>query len=130
VLDMTSASNGARVLVHWNLLFSWFSSSGFVVRVFYFIGRNCWQVSKHHAQITRVLLLLKVLWNIFILVCLMVLNTTFNNIPVISWRSVLLVEETGGPGENHRPAASHWQISSHNVVSRPDRDSNSQHQWW
>ena len=30
----------------------------------------------------------------------MVLNTTFNNISVISWRSVLLVEETGGPREN------------------------------
>jgi lysine/ornithine N-monooxygenase len=28
----------------------------------------------------------------------------FNNISVISWRSVLLVEETG---ENHKPAASH-----------------------
>jgi hypothetical protein len=28
----------------------------------------------------------------------------------------LLVEETGGPGENHRPAASHWQTLSHNVV--------------
>jgi hypothetical protein len=27
----------------------------------------------------------------------MVLNTTFNNITVISWWSVLLVEETGGP---------------------------------
>jgi hypothetical protein len=32
--------------------------------------------------------------------CLMVFNATFNNISVISWRSVLLVEETGGPGEN------------------------------
>ena len=31
----------------------------------------------------------------------MVFNTTFNNISVISWRSVLLVKETGGPGENH-----------------------------
>ena len=65
-------------------------------------------------------------------VCLMVFNATFNNISVISWRSVLLVEETGGPGENHRPVASHWQTLSHNVVSRtphPDRDSNSQHQW-
>jgi len=30
-------------------------------------------------------------------------------ISVISWRSVLLVEDTGGHGENHRPAASHWQ---------------------
>jgi hypothetical protein len=36
-------------------------------------------------------------------VCLMVLNATFNNISVISWRSVLLVEETGGPGDNYRP---------------------------
>jgi len=32
------------------------------------------------------------------------LNAAFNNISVISLRSVLLVEETG---ENHRPAASH-----------------------
>jgi len=39
----------------------------------------------------------------------MVFNTTFNNIPVISWRLALLVEETGVPGENHRPAAGHWQ---------------------
>jgi hypothetical protein len=37
----------------------------------------------------------------------MVFNTTFNNISVISWQSVLLVEETEVPGENHRPAASH-----------------------
>ena len=29
------------------------------------------------------------------------------NISVISWRSDLLVEETGIPSENHRPAASH-----------------------
>jgi hypothetical protein len=41
------------------------------------------------------------------LVGFMVFNATFNNISVISWRSVLLVGETGGPGENHRPAASH-----------------------
>jgi hypothetical protein len=27
-------------------------------------------------------------------VCLMVFNTTFNNISVISWQSVLLMEET------------------------------------
>jgi hypothetical protein len=37
-----------------------------------------------------------------LLVCLMVFNATFNNILVIPWRSVLLVEETGGLGENHR----------------------------
>jgi len=42
----------------------------------------------------------------------MVLNATFNNIPVtgILWWSVLLVEETGVPRENHRRVASHWQI--------------------
>ena len=31
----------------------------------------------------------------------------FNNVSVISWRSVFLVGETRVPGENHRPAASH-----------------------
>ena len=36
----------------------------------------------------------------------MLFNATFNNISVISWRSVLLVEETGVPGENHQPVAS------------------------
>jgi hypothetical protein len=46
----------------------------------------------------------------------MVFNATFNNISVISWRSVLLVEEAGVPGENHRPASNHWQTLSHNVV--------------
>ena len=40
------------------------------------------------------------------LFCLMVYNTTFNNISVVSWWSVLLVEETGGP----------WQTLSHNVL--------------
>jgi len=33
----------------------------------------------------------------------MVFNATFNNISVMSWQSVLLVEETRGPRENHRP---------------------------
>jgi len=60
---------------------------------------------------------------------IMVLNVTFNNISVISWRSVLLVEETGVLGEKHRPAASHWQTLSHKFVSstpRHDWDSHSQ----
>jgi hypothetical protein len=39
----------------------------------------------------------------------MVFNATFNDITFISWQSVLLLEETGVPGEKHRPAASHWQ---------------------
>jgi hypothetical protein len=33
----------------------------------------------------------------------MVFNAIFNNITAILWRSVLLVEETGVPRENHRP---------------------------
>jgi hypothetical protein len=59
----------------------------------------------------------------------MVFNATFNNISVISWRSVLLVEKIGGPEENHRPVASHYQTLSHNVASstpRHERGSNSQ----
>ena len=47
----------------------------------------------------------------------MVFNATFNNIPVISWLSMLLVDEPGVPGENHRPAASHGQTLSHKVVT-------------
>jgi hypothetical protein len=54
--------------------------------------------------------LLKVGWFI-------VFSATVNNSSVISWRSVLLVDETGVSGENHRPVASHWQTWSHNVVS-------------
>ena len=34
----------------------------------------------------------------------MMFSDIFNNISAISWRSVLLMEETGEPGENHRPA--------------------------
>ena len=51
-------------------------------------------------------------WIILIISMCLVLNVvalltgkalinTFNNISVISWRSILLVEETGVPRENH-----------------------------
>ena len=59
----------------------------------------------------------------------MVFNATSSNISVISLQSALLVEETVVPGENHRPAASHRQSLSHDVVSstpRHERDLNSQ----
>jgi len=39
----------------------------------------------------------------------MVLNVTFNNISVISWRLVLLVKKTGVPRVYHWPVSSHWQ---------------------
>ena len=42
-----------------------------------------------------------------LVVWIMVFNATFNNSSVISRRSVLLTEETGEPGENHRPVANH-----------------------
>jgi hypothetical protein len=41
-----------------------------------------------------------------ILFILFALNATFSNISTISWRPVLVVEEAGVPGENHRPWAS------------------------
>jgi hypothetical protein len=59
----------------------------------------------------------------------MVFNATLNKISVISWLSVLWMEETGVPGENHRRVASHLQTLSHNVVSntpRHERSLNSQ----
>jgi len=37
----------------------------------------------------------------------MVFNATFNNISVILWQPVFLVEEIRESKENHRPAASH-----------------------
>ena len=51
----------------------------------------------------------------------MVFNAIFNNITVISWWSVYLVEEIGVPVENHWPAASHSQTLSHKGVSRTSR---------
>ena len=45
----------------------------------------------------------------------MVFNATFNNISIISWRSVLLVEESRVPGENYRPSASHGQTAFYGV---------------
>jgi len=52
----------------------------------------------------------------------MVFNANFNNISIISWRSVFMVEETRIPGENNRPfTTSHWQILSHSVVSNTPR---------
>ena len=43
----------------------------------------------------------------------MVFNATINNISVISWWSVLLVEKTG---ENHRPVAIYVLIQCINIV--------------
>jgi membrane-bound metal-dependent hydrolase YbcI (DUF457 family) len=59
---------------------------------------------------------------------LLVFNATFSNISAISWRPVLVVEEAGVPGENHRPwtsncwtlllAAASWVLFFCNLQSR------------
>jgi hypothetical protein len=43
----------------------------------------------------------------------MLIKATFNTISAISWGSVLLVEETEIPGENHRPVS---YIHQHGAV--------------
>jgi len=94
---------------------------------------NCWSL-KNKRRTKRVCLrfFLEVketgrLWSLWVRVT--VFNATFNNNSVILWQSVLLVEETRVPEENHRPVASPWQISYNVVSSTPchERDSNSQH---
>ena len=57
-----------------------------------FYGRKAWSHSDNFMRVFEVRVL--------------ILNTTFTNISVMSRRTVLLVEETGVPGENHRPTAS------------------------
>jgi hypothetical protein len=67
---------------------------------------------------------------LIVLFLFIVCNAIFNNISVMSWWSVLLVEETPAPVGNHRSVASNWRTLSHNVVSstpRHERVSNSQH---
>ena len=59
----------------------------------------------------------KVSQKIVVCISVIVTNATFNNISIISWRSVLLVEESGVPVESHRPDVGHWQTLSHYIVS-------------
>jgi len=49
---------------------------------------------------------LQTIFTFSVRVRVMVLNTTFNNISVISWWPVLLVKENGVPGENQISAVS------------------------
>ena len=56
---------------------------------------------------TKIYQLYKMKYHIHLGVGVMVFNATFNSISVVLWWSVLLEEETGVPGENHPPVASH-----------------------
>ena len=60
-------------------------------------------------------------------VCLMMFKATFNNNSAISWQSVLLVEETGGPGETTDPSLTNFITLC--CTPRSDRGLNLQHQW-
>ena len=76
---------------------------------------------RYHIYKTPIVFILLGFWfmainNPPLMVWFVVFNATFNNISIISWQSVLLVEETKLPRENHRPVASHWQTLSHNVI--------------
>lgn len=62
----------------------------------------------------------------------MVLNAIVNNIPVISWRPVSLVDNIGATRKNHGPAGSLCHTLSHNFVPSTPRhkwDSNSRFNW-
>jgi hypothetical protein len=81
------------------------------------LQRSPWQIIREdNLKLTSKLMFACLFVCLF--VCLMVFNATFNNISitVISWRSVLLVEETRGPRKNQRPVASPPQTLSHTVV--------------
>ena len=69
-------------------------------------------------------------------VWMIVFNATINNISVISWQSVLLVEETRVPGENHRPAINiqiylclKFTVSICIPVNKRSRDRSGHQEW-
>jgi hypothetical protein len=105
-----------------------------VIVLLFFSLFNIYEMFVYVFFLVNILLSFSLINWLLILSCLnmvrvMVFNTTFNNVPVTSWQSVLLVEETGVPGAHHLPVASHWQTLSHNVVSSTpchELDSNSQ----
>jgi hypothetical protein len=69
----------------------------------YYIFLNVF-LSGHCKVLVRIMLIVILSKNWF---RFLMFNATFNNISIILWRSVLLVEETGGPRENHRPVTSY-----------------------
>ena len=105
-----------HVMLSWNSMIQLgITICDFIHRVLFWFSR----IFVHNSDINRA--------------TVVVVNATFNNISVISWWSVLLVEATRVPGENHQPAASHWQTLSYSVVSstpRHQRDSKDINKPW
>jgi hypothetical protein len=60
------------------------------------------QLDHNQLETPHISIIYQVIIITMLFVCLMVFNVTLSNMSVISWRSILLVEETEGPGENHR----------------------------
>ena len=108
-------------VIFWRLkiLFFWTDDLHYISRIFYF---KCLKIySRVKRRLGNFIFLEQLYLNVihfsqspvfslFLFVCLMMFNATFNNISVKSWQSVLLVEETG------KIEKSHWQTLSHNVV--------------
>jgi hypothetical protein len=66
-------------------------------------------VLRYIANTIKIVMVEAVFVNLLIVLGVMVRVMVFTiyNISVISWRSVLLVEESGVPGENYQPVTSH-----------------------
>ena len=76
----------------------------------YPIEKTTCSYRRHNVANNNYLIMYKIL--------LLVFNATFSNISAISCRSVLVLEEFGVPGENHRPWAYNWYTLSLAGVSR------------
>ena len=87
--------------------------------MYIFEGKQRRQICKSCAGQRRPIGECSILIAITFSVCLMVLNATFNNISIISWRSVLF-EETGGPEKTTDMSQVtdklyHMKIRTHNI---------------
>jgi hypothetical protein len=77
------------------------------------------KIKKHFRELSAdVFFFINFLNKIDLLINFLVFNATFINISAILWRPVLVVEEAGVPGENHRPWASNWLTLSLAAASR------------
>jgi hypothetical protein len=89
-------------------------------RIYYLLGFNHEKTT--FGTYSKILLYFTISWNVYFAADMatiwgfrfrfMMINATFNNISVwvISWRSILLVEDTRVPRENHQSDISHCSL--------------------
>ena len=82
--------------------FRWYVSSEIGGKISVHLIPNQIQLDHNQLETPHISIIYQVIIITMLFVCLMVFNVTFSNMSVISWRSILLVEETEGPGENHQ----------------------------